>query len=457
MSRTQLQNGSQGSYVKELQKILNQNGYKLTEDGIFGSKTEAAVRDYQQKNNLTVDGVVGPNTWSSLDKVSSGSGASNTSKFEYDDFSYAEYEESDTVKQAENALNAQISQKPGAYQSQWQGQLDDTMKKILNREDFSYDLNGDALYQQYRDQYIQQGKLAMQDTMGQAAAMTGGYGSSYAQSVGQQAYNAQLDKLNDIVPELYQMALDKYNREGQDLYNQYGMLSDRESLDYDRYRDVMSDWYTERDYLAGRYDSERDYDYGKYDSERKFAYGQYSDDRALSYDEYRDAIADQQWEKDYDLSNRQLQMQEEAWAMEKAEKQKTVDSTTYSGSGTTETGSSYNNGNYSDAQVKAAQKLVGANPDGKWGPNSTAAAKKAGYGSLAEVVAALGGGGSEPTKDDYADWGYGEWESYFAQIRQSEGQSAAEEELNYFTSKGFIPQKYVAAGASGARGGKLGH
>ena len=108
--------------------------------------------------------------------------------------------------------------------------LDGIIQKILNREDFSYDLNGDALYQQYKDKYIQQGKMAMQDTMGQAAAMTGGYGNSYAATVGNQAYQASLENLNDIVPELYQMAYDKYVQEGQDLYNQYGIASD----DYSR-------------------------------------------------------------------------------------------------------------------------------------------------------------------------------------------------------------------------------
>ena len=43
--------------------------------------------------------------------------------------------------------------------------------------------------------------------MGQAAALTGGYGSTYGEQVGQQAYNAYLQNLNDIVPQLQQQAL----------------------------------------------------------------------------------------------------------------------------------------------------------------------------------------------------------------------------------------------------------
>ena len=98
------------------------------------------------------------------------------------------------------------------------------------------------------------------------------------------------------------------------------MVADRENLDYSRYRDTISDYLTERDYLAGRYDSERDYDYSKYNNERNFAYGQYSDDRNLAYDEYatdknlsyqeyRNAIADEQWQKQYDESVRQYNEQ----------------------------------------------------------------------------------------------------------------------------------------------------
>ena len=136
--------------------------------------------------------------------------------------------------------------------------LNQVIKDINNRKAFSYDLNGDALYQQYKDKYIQQGKMAMQDTMGQAAAMTGGYGNSYAASVGNQAYQAQLNNLNDIIPELYQMAYDKYNQEGQDLYNKYSLLSNEKELDYgkqmdqygilkDKYDIANSDFYNQGD------------------------------------------------------------------------------------------------------------------------------------------------------------------------------------------------------------------
>ena len=80
---------------------------------------------------------------------------------------------------------------------------------ILNRKEFKYDMNADAHYHQYANRFAKQGKTAMRDTMGQAAAMTGGYGNSYAQSVGQQAYNSHLEGMNDVIPQLYQLALSK--------------------------------------------------------------------------------------------------------------------------------------------------------------------------------------------------------------------------------------------------------
>lgn len=61
-----LRSGSQGNFVYLLQFILNEYGYNLTVDGIFGSRTLNAVRDFQRNNSLSVDGLVGTNTWRTL-------------------------------------------------------------------------------------------------------------------------------------------------------------------------------------------------------------------------------------------------------------------------------------------------------------------------------------------------------------------------------------------------------
>lgn len=394
---TTLRNGSTGNQVKNLQAALAEQGYDVGNlDGVYGQKTEAAVKQYQKDNGLTVDGIAGKNTLGSLnssanaqkvniDSATAASGpiisasiaagtkpnlpslpttntqpetetkkdvpaakAPETTKtetpaataaattpttggtvaqpaavtqpfsydefnygkdftyddfsydkqftyddFSYGDFSYADYAESEAVKQANALLQQQIAAKPGAYQSQWQNQINDYMNQIENREAFSYDPNSDALYNMYKDLYVQQGKMAMMDTMGQAASMTGGYGNSYAQTVGQQAYNQQLSQLNNVLPELYQQSYNRYADEGQRLQDMYNMYLGREEQDYGRYVDEFNAWQAERDYLANRYDYERDYDYSKWESNRNLAYDQYTSDRNLAYD---------QWSSDRDLA-----------------------------------------------------------------------------------------------------------------------------------------------------------
>ena len=93
------------------------------------------------------------------------------------------------------------------------------MDQYLKRKPFEFDVNADMLYQQYRKQAAESGRMAMEDTMARAAAMTGGYGNSYAMAAGQKAYQKQLDTADQMIPELYQLARSRYDSEGQDLLN----------------------------------------------------------------------------------------------------------------------------------------------------------------------------------------------------------------------------------------------
>ena len=170
------------------------------------------------------------------------------------------YTPSGSVQAAQAYLEQVKASKPGAYQSRWDDELTSLYDQIRNRKKFSYDLGTDPLYQQYREQYQRQGRLAMQDTMGQAAALTGGYGSTYGEQVGQQAYNAYLQNLNDIVPQLQQQAYQRYQDEGTDLYNQYSLVKGREDTDYGRYRDTVSDYYSDLSDARSAYNSERSLD-----------------------------------------------------------------------------------------------------------------------------------------------------------------------------------------------------
>lgn len=192
---------------------------------------------------------------------------------------------SDAYKQYQSAAAA----KPADYVSPYQGQIDAAYQKILSRQPFKYDMNADALYQQYRDQYVNQGNRAMQDAMGQASAMTGGYGNSYAQTVGQQTNQAYLQQLNDKLPELYDRAYGKYHTEGNDLYNQLAMSQGMDDRSYGKYRDSVSDWQNELGRLQGDYTNERGFD----------------------LDMYRDAVSAFQNQRDYDFSASQFEYQKQ--------------------------------------------------------------------------------------------------------------------------------------------------
>ena len=161
------------------------------------------------------------------------------------------YTPSGSVQAAQAYLEQVKASKPGAYQSRWDDELTSLYDQIRNRKKFSYDMGTDPLYQQYREQYQRLGRLAMQDTMGQAAALTGGYGSTYGEQVGQQAYNAYLQNLNDIVPQLQQQAYQRYQDEGTDLYNQYSLVKGRETV---------SDYYSDLSDARSAYNSERSLD-----------------------------------------------------------------------------------------------------------------------------------------------------------------------------------------------------
>lgn len=422
--------GSTGSGVKELQNKLTAAGYDVGgADGIYGNKTAAAVKQYQKDHGLTVDGVAGKNTLSSLNsgissdaakalktvaagsvngaitaaggtpdytKVTEGAAQKKTTGTEKaktatggaktadpvapaaepatvgeppvaetpatgtgSGFTHPDFVASDIVNQAWDVLNQHQANKPGDYSPVWQDEADAYLNQYQNRDPFSYDFNSDALYQQYKDNYIQQGQMAMMDTMGQAAAMTGGYGNSYAQTAGQQAYNLYLNQLNDVMPELYQMAHDRYTQEGQNMLDMYDLYMNKENYEYNKYQDVLNNWYQEDSRLQSNYDSLYNREWNEYITDREEKYNDYWNNTNMEYQKERDKVADEQWEKTYNKSVK-----------------------TYTGGDTggdgddddDNAGDNYDNGSVSTANIKAMQAALGVDADGMWGEKSQKAA-----------------------------------------------------------------------------------
>lgn len=156
-------------------------------------------------------------------------------------------------QKAVQALESARQNKP-TYQSQYDTQAKSLYDQLQNRQAFRYDIDADALYRQYRDQYTALGRKAMEDTMGRAQAMTGGYANSYAQTAGQQAYQNYLGKLADAIPELYSQALERYQQEGSDLEAQYQRTLALGEQDYDRHKDALDSYRKDLSYLQTQAD-----------------------------------------------------------------------------------------------------------------------------------------------------------------------------------------------------------
>lgn len=115
----------------------------------------------------------------------------------------------------------------GAVQDPYAAQANVLYQQLMNRGPFRYDLQGDQLYRQYADQYSMLGQQAMQDAMGTAAGLTGGYGNSYAAQVGNQAYQQYLGQLNGMIPEFYDRAYQAWLNQGDDLLMRYQLAQER--------------------------------------------------------------------------------------------------------------------------------------------------------------------------------------------------------------------------------------
>lgn len=240
-------------------------------------------------------------------------------------FEKKDYTQSEAVNQAQQALDAHKGTKPGGYSSHWKDSMDQVMGQIQNRDPFQYDPGKDPMYLQSMQRYQQMGREAMMDTIGQASAMTGGYGNSYAQNVGQQSYHRYLQSLSDQLPRFQQMALDRYRAIGDDLYRKYGMMSDREREDYSRYQTEVNHYNNELDRLQGIYDREQDRDYSRFTDQQAFDYQQYLDEvnrqqqaardqlekerleAAQAYQSERDRIKDAQWQAEFDENRRRYE------------------------------------------------------------------------------------------------------------------------------------------------------
>ena len=158
----------------------------------------------------------------------------------------------------------------GGSAPEWQGsQWDDLLNQVanelatMNYEDWT---KGDQ-YKALAERYGNQGRMSMQDVLGQISSRTGGLASSYAATAAQQEYNQFMSQLEDVARQMYSSdrsdLLDKAN-----MYRQLGQD------DYDKYLDDLGQWNTDRNFQYGAYrDSVEDQRYADETAWEREKYG----------------------------------------------------------------------------------------------------------------------------------------------------------------------------------------
>ena len=177
------------------------------------------------------------------------------------------------------------------YKSRYSDAVKSNLSSVLGKKKFNYDIGSDKLFSQYKDSYTKAGKTAMEDTVGNASMLTGGYANSYAVTAGQQAYDSYMSKLNDKIPELEQRAYERYRDEEDSAYKKLNTLIGLEDTEYGRYRDSVADYNTNREF---EYNKNKDaqaqrnwqaqFDRDKYVNDRDFNRSVLESDRKYNRD-----------------------------------------------------------------------------------------------------------------------------------------------------------------------------
>lgn len=219
----------------------------------------------------------------------------------------------DLWEQQKNYGSYDYGEAAPVYNNRYDDTIQDLIQGILNREDFSYDPATDPLYQNYRKQYTREGQRATADTLGAAAAASGGIPSSYATTAAAQAGNYYAAQMTDKIPELYQLAYNQYLNDYNMQLSDLGVVQGAEQSDYDKYLNELNQFNTDRafDYNAwlDEYNMTKDQlqtaqgleqlDYTKYLNELQ----QFNTDREFNYGQLLDEIDSQTRERQEAVDN----------------------------------------------------------------------------------------------------------------------------------------------------------
>ncbi len=229
---------------------------------------------------------------------SSVSNAQNSAAVSAETEKKPEYSPSLTLTQLGQQLADKEALGKQEYVSSYQQQIEELLAKALEREQFSYDYQADPLYRQYESAYVRNGRKAMEETMANAAALTGGYGSSYAVTAGNEAYQSYLAELQNIIPALYESAYGRYQDAYRDILDELGLLNDLDAGEYEKYRDEVADYYADLNYYYQQYNDLSEKEYQQYLTDLE----QWGKDRDYYYQKQQDEQAQKNWEAEFALT-----------------------------------------------------------------------------------------------------------------------------------------------------------
>ena len=214
---------------------------------------------------------------------------SELDKFSYDDSSGLKQFYNDANKEYNNWIN-----NPGKYgYNAYIGDVDSLFNQLMNQEKFSYDPKTDKLFQMYKELYQNMGQRAMQNQMGAASALSGGYNSSAAQTSSQSAYQNFLNALTEKAGETYQSSLDRYRYNQQNTLDKFGAARDMNNSGNEAYwkgADIRS--------------QQANSAYNAYNDERNFQYNSFSNDRSFYQNQGKNAQDQLNWLKEYALQKK---------------------------------------------------------------------------------------------------------------------------------------------------------
>lgn len=269
----------------------------------------AGIKETAQKLGEAVPGVTsigqGLKSYANMNNYKADESTAQEKLDYLDSTSPGKYTESQGLTELRGQLTQVENQKPEEFDNKYQQQIDALLGKMTSQEPFSYDFSTDSNWLAAQEQAKRNALLAMENAMGEAAGLTGGYASSAAQMVGQQVYQQEISETTEMIPEFAQMALNKWQANNSQMASNLAALQSQQDSDYSRYYNDWQLWNQDRAYMYQKVQDMSDDEFNKYLTELQ----RWQVDRSYYADQKQIAIQNQQWQLELNESRRQFNQQ----------------------------------------------------------------------------------------------------------------------------------------------------